>query len=126
MLKANNMLNGEDADEAKVVAYFEKSSADASFKPVLKQAVSDCFASVTSKMSEITKLVGATPFNIKPDQCNIKNWALTFCSIVLSVSNCPKPMSKDDQKCNDQRAYVKKCFNNLDNVQNWFVKMAAM
>lgn len=120
------MLNGDEADQAKVQAYFEKSSVDASFKPVLKQAISDCFATVPAKMDEVTKILGAAPFNMKPDQCNIKNWALTFCGTILTFSNCPKPMSKDDQRCNDQRAYIKKCFNNLDNVQNWFVKMAAM
>lgn len=125
MLKVSDMLNGEDADQAKVIAYIEKNGVDASFKPVMKQAVTDCFASVAAKFDEITKIAGAQPFNIKPDQCNIKNLAISFCSTVLTFSNCPKQMSKDDQKCNDQRAFVKKCFNNLDNVQSWFIKMAA-
>ena len=126
LLKSSDMLDGDNVDEAKAVAYFEKSSADPSFKPVIKQAIGDCFATVGGKMDEIMKMVEVAPFNIKPDQCNIKNWAITFCSTLLTFTNCPKNMSKDDQKCNDLRAYVKKCMNNIDNVQNWFTKMSRM
>lgn len=59
--------------------YFNSHTQDAAWNPVLKTSVEECIKKVNTNFVELSNVFGASPFNLKNDECNIKYMSIVTC-----------------------------------------------
>lgn len=72
--------------------YFNSHTQDAAWNPVLKTSVEECIKKVNTNFVELSNVFGASPFNLKNDECNIKYMSIVTCIeldiYTVRLTNC--------------------------------------
>lgn len=73
------LTSENDINEGAALEYFNSHTQDATWNPVLKTSVEECINKVNTKFSELSNVFGASPFNLKNDECNVKYMSIVTC-----------------------------------------------
>lgn len=122
MVKAHNLTDGVEIVQEKMLSYFDSAVADQMWKPIIKKATEDCFSSTNNKIEDLKKIFAAAPYNIKPEECNIKIMAFVECHMTNSFVACPEPFWNDNKRCTAAKSLLTKCNSNIENVSFFYSK----
>lgn len=114
---AKEIVKDGEIDSAKMISHLDQTLKDPVWLPIVKKAAVGCLESTTTKAAEIKKLFTSTPFNIKPEECNINTMAFIECTKTAAFVACPKNLWNDSKRCNDVKNFVLRCNNDIENIQ---------
>lgn len=134
-------------DKDALMKHLDDSMKDAAWKTVMKGAGEECYKEISTKKDEIVNELEKAPFNIKKDQCNVQFMSMVTCihleGFVVSNSKfssankiiilifltfpkkCPKDSWTDNKNCNDAKAWIDKCGDNIDSMKQLVAKKSA-
>ena len=117
IVNTEEIIKDNVIDADKMTTHLDKTVKDPIWLPIIKKATIGCLESTTTKAEEIKKLFTSAPFNIKPEECNIKIMAFVECTKTATFVACPKSLWTDSKRCNEVKSFVLKCNNNIENIQ---------
>ena len=96
--------------------YVDSQNLDPIWKPVVRKEAVYCLASTTRKHGEIKRILEGPENNIKPQDCNIRFMSVVDCMLLKSLTSCPDKFWNDSKNCNAVQDFLKKCFEDEDNL----------
>ena len=119
--KAQNILQGELLDEAKIRFYFEKSVSDPNWSTITKQTALDCISKTLKKMDDLKSIFAAHPSVKTPLDCNLAIMSFTECHMTEMFVACPATSWNSTKQCNTAKASAAKCNSNVENTITQYI-----
>lgn len=77
--KELKLIKGDTIDKDSFLKYVEVQIKEELWKPRTKVVIEKCFAKVSAAIAKIAAALGAEPFNIKKEECNVFYLSMTNC-----------------------------------------------
>ncbi|CRL06747.1 CLUMA_CG019503, isoform A, partial [Clunio marinus] len=117
MFKEYKLTKGDGVDKEAFLNHVENKVLEPIWKPIMKNAVEECYKGVSRKTDEIVKELEDDPFNIKRDECNPIYMSIVTCIQLEAFENCPKELWANEKKCNDARTWITECGDNVESLK---------